>query len=99
MAEGRIVDLAGVIERQTIGRFQILLGSLLLMCMFVDGFEAQAPGFAAPALIRDFGINRGDMRWVFAAGNLGLMAGAIALGILGDRVGRSWSALKLIRNQ
>lgn len=88
MAEPRIVDIDAVIERQTIGPFQIALALLLLAAMFVDGFEAQAPGFAAPAIIKEWGVPRASMGLVFGAGNFGLMLGAILLGILGDRIGR-----------
>lgn len=88
LADTKIIDVNEVIERQRIGRFQIVLAAVLLVCMFVDGFEAQAPGFAAPAIIRDWHIPRAAMGLVFGAGNLGLMLGAVLLGILGDRSGR-----------
>ena len=88
MADAKIIDVNEVIERQQLGPFQIMLGALLLLAMFVDGFEAQAPGFAAPAIIKDLGIPRAAMGLVFGAGNLGLMLGAVLLGILGDRFGR-----------
>src|SRR5258706_11769314 len=88
MPDAKIVAVNGVIEGQKLGPFQIRLGALLLLAMFVDGFEAQAPGFAAPAIIKDWGVPRGAMGLVFGAGNLGLMLGAVMLGILGDRFGR-----------
>jgi MFS transporter, AAHS family, 4-hydroxybenzoate transporter len=88
MPDAKIIDVNEVIERQKLGPFQIILGALLLLAMFVDGFEAQAPGFAAPAIIKDLGIPRAAMGLVFGAGNLGLMLGAVLLGILGDRFGR-----------
>jgi AAHS family 4-hydroxybenzoate transporter-like MFS transporter len=88
MPDAKIIEIHEVIERQKLGPFQIMLGALLLLAMFVDGFEAQAPGFAAPAIIKDWGIPRAAMGLVFGAGNLGLMLGAVLLGILGDRFGR-----------
>jgi AAHS family 4-hydroxybenzoate transporter-like MFS transporter len=88
LGEAKIIEVNEVIERQQLGPFQIMLGALLLLAMFVDGFEAQAPGFAAPAIIKDWGIPRAAMGLVFGAGNLGLMLGAVLLGILGDRFGR-----------
>src|SRR5882672_8921755 len=88
MPDVKIIDVNEVIERQKLGSFQIMLGALLLLAMFVDGFEAQAPGFAAPAIIKAWGIPRSSMGLVFGAGNLGLMLGAVLLGILGDRFGR-----------
>ena len=86
--DSKLVDLNATIETQTLGRFQIGFAAILIVCMFVDGFEAQAPGFAAPFIIRDFNIPRSAMGLVFGAGNLGLMLGAVLLGILGDRSGR-----------
>src|SRR5215471_5889433 len=88
MTDSKLVDVDTIIENQKLGAYQIALAALLLLCMFVDGFEAQAPGFAAPAIINDWGIPRGAMGLVFGATNLGLMIGAAALGILGDRLGR-----------
>src|SRR5258705_13771131 len=88
MTDSKLVDVNAVIESQKLGTYQIGLAALLLVCMFVDGFEAQAPGFAAPFIIRDFNIPRSAMGLVFGAGNLGLMLGAVLLGILGDRSGR-----------
>src|SRR5712671_502263 len=88
MSDPKILDINELIENQKLGAFQIALAALLLLCMFVDGFEAQAPGFAAPAIIRDWHIPRAAMGLVFGAGNFGLMLGAVILGILGDRCGR-----------
>src|SRR5215471_6276571 len=88
MTDSKLVDVDTIIENQKLGAYQIALAALLLLCMFVDGFEAQAPGFAAPAIISDLRIPRGAMGLVFGAGNLGLMIGAVVLGILGDRRGR-----------
>jgi MFS transporter, AAHS family, 4-hydroxybenzoate transporter len=84
----RNIDVAAEIERQSVGAFQLVLGSLLLLSMFVDGFEAQAPGYAAPEIIQAFRVPRSEMGVVFGAGNLGLMIGAAIFGIIGDRVGR-----------
>ncbi len=88
MTDSKLVDVNAVIESQKLGTYQIGLAALLLVCMFVDGFEAQAPGFAAPFIIRDLSIPRAAMGLVFGAGNFGLMLGAVLLGILGDRMGR-----------
>jgi AAHS family 4-hydroxybenzoate transporter-like MFS transporter len=88
LADAKIIDVNEVIERQKFGPYQIGLAALLLLCMFVDGFEAQAPGFAAPAIIKQWHVPRSAMGFVFGAGNFGLMLGAVMLGILGDRFGR-----------
>ena len=82
------VEVSAVIERQQLGPFQLGLAALLLLSMFVDGFEAQAPGYAAPEIIDAFRVPRAEMGIVFGAGNLGLMIGAAIFEIIGDRLGR-----------
>jgi AAHS family 4-hydroxybenzoate transporter-like MFS transporter len=86
---GPVIDIADFIDRQPIGGFQV---KLLLMCaavLFLDGFDTQAIGFVAPALLKEWGLTtRAALGPVFSAGLFGLMIGALAFGPLADRVGR-----------
>ena len=58
MSATKLLDINELIENQKLGPFQIGLAALLLLCMFVDGFEAQAPSFVAPALVADLHLRR-----------------------------------------
>ena len=82
------VDVAGFIEAQPVGGFQI---RLLLTCaavLFLDGFDTTAIGYVAPSLAKEWGLTKGALGPVFSAGLFGLMIGALLFGPLADRIGR-----------
>src|SRR6478672_801436 len=82
------VDVAGYIDQQPVGGFQI---RLLLTCaavLFLDGFDTTAIGYVAPSLAKEWGLTKAALGPVFSAGLFGLMIGALTLGPLADRVGR-----------
>jgi AAHS family 3-hydroxyphenylpropionic acid transporter len=54
----------------------------------LEGFDIQAMGVAAPRLAPEFGLSPGQMGWVFAISNIGLVVGASIGGWLADRLGR-----------
>ena len=54
----------------------------------LEGFDIQALGVAAPRLAPEFRLTPGEMGWLFAISNIGLVIGASFGGWLADRVGR-----------
>ena len=68
------------------------LSLVVCMCTFsvmiLDGFDIQVIGFAAPALVAEFGIDRAALGPALAAAVLGMSLGAVAIGPLGDFFGR-----------
>ena len=82
------IDVLNVIERQRLGRFQILLCALLFAVTLADGYDALVMGYTAPLLVRAWHLQRGVLGSAFSASLLGLMVGAAIFGVLGDRLGR-----------
>src|SRR5512138_3577019 len=82
------VDVLELVDRSRVGRFQ--LGMLLLCgeCLVVDGFDVQAMGFVAPAIIEDWHVSRASLGPVFGAGLLGMLLGSLGFSLLADRIGR-----------
>src|SRR3979411_3167642 len=88
VAGASLVDVAGFIDQQRVGGFQL---GLLLTCaavLFLDGFDTPAIGFVAPSLAKEWGLTKAALGPVFSAGLFGLMIGALTLGPLADRIGR-----------
>ena len=82
------VDITDVIEGRPLGAGQWRLLILCLAIVCFDGFDAQIMGYTAPGLIKSMDIGRQVLGPVISAGLFGLMLGALALGTLGDRIGR-----------
>jgi AAHS family 4-hydroxybenzoate transporter-like MFS transporter len=61
--------------------------------MIADGYDLQAAAFAAPDIIRAWGVPRAAMGPVFSAGLTGLLVGAPLFGYLGDRFGRKTAVI------
>src|SRR6202142_2546078 len=85
---GASVDVVEFIDQQPVGGFQIRLLLICAAVLFLDGFDTQAIGFAAPALAKEWGLTKGALGPVFSAGLFGLMIGALLFGPLADRIGR-----------
>src|SRR5262245_1293945 len=84
----RVINVATVLEGSRLGTLQYTTFFICLLCMIVDGFDVQALGYTAPTLAREWGISPAALGPVFAAGNFGVLIGALALSMVADRIGR-----------
>ncbi|MDB5689422.1 MAG: putative aromatic acid transporter [Sphingomonas bacterium] len=66
---------------------------LLFLSLVSDGFDLQAVGFAAPGMVRDWGVTRAALGPALSAGLVGVLVGAPLLGWVGDRFGRKRAIL------
>ena len=82
------VNVADVIDRSRLGGLQYLVLGLCALCQVIDGFDVQAMGYVAPAVLKQWGIAKADLGPVFGAGLIGMALGALTLGPVADRIGR-----------
>jgi AAHS family 4-hydroxybenzoate transporter-like MFS transporter len=87
MASAR-VDIAAVVDGSRIGGYHLWVYTLCGVCLVIDGFDVQAIGYVAPAVIEEWGIAPPQMGPVFSAGLLGLFLGSLFFSMLADRIGR-----------
>ena len=62
--------------------------ALCFIVAMLEGLDLQAVGVAAPAMAVSFQLDAAALGWVFSAGLIGLLPGAVFGGWLADRFGR-----------
>src|SRR4051812_145871 len=82
------INPAEILEHSPIGPLQIRVFVLCMICLIMDGFDVQALGYAAPPLIREFGLPPSALASVFAAANFGVLVGSLVFSAAADRIGR-----------
>jgi AAHS family 4-hydroxybenzoate transporter-like MFS transporter len=81
-------DVRRFIDERPVGSYQLLVGVMCSLIVFVDGFDAQAMGYVAPALTTAMDIPRSVLGPVISSGLVGMMVGAMVSGPMADQFGR-----------
>lgn len=87
-AQQPVVDVGALIDEGRWTTFQKLMSALVASAIVLDGFDNQVLGFALPAIIREWGVDRAAFAPVVALGLIGMAIGTALAGLLGDRFGR-----------
>ncbi len=87
-AVANVVNVTEVVDRSRFGSLQRTTFVLCLLCLIMDGFDVQALGYTAPSIVREWGVPSAALGPVFAAGNFGVLIGALFCSMLADRIGR-----------
>ena len=82
------LDVTALIDRRPVTTYQWTIFALCALTMVVDGFDAQAIGYVAPALVKPLGLAPGSLGPIFTAGVFGMALGNLGFGLLSDRLGR-----------
>jgi MFS transporter, AAHS family, 4-hydroxybenzoate transporter len=88
-----VVDIAPIIERQKVSPFWIGLFVLSWAITFLDGFDFQVIGFAGSFIKKAYNLSNTQLGTLGSVGLVGLLAGGLLLGYLGDRIGRRRSII------
>jgi AAHS family 4-hydroxybenzoate transporter-like MFS transporter len=82
------VSVSDLVDSSPVGSFQIRMFVLCALCLIIDGFDVQAMGYVAPALVPDLGIPRSAMGTILASANFGVLFGSLFFTALADKIGR-----------
>lgn len=91
MAEGNnpkpALDINTTLDHMPFTLYQRLIVFFAALAVILDGFDSQLIGYAAPALMREWGLTKNEFMPSVVAGVLGSSVGAIT-GIFADYFGR-----------
>ena len=82
------LNLTDLLENSQIGPLQIRVFTLCMLCLIMDGFDVQAMGYTAPAVLKEFGITGIQLGGLFSAANFGVLIGSLVFSMVADKVGR-----------
>src|SRR5262244_2122829 len=93
----KVVPVSRLLDERGLSSFQIKLIVWSFFIVLIDGYDIAAIAFAAPSLIKEWGLKPGALGPVFSASLIGILFGSALFGWVGDRYGRKaalvWSNL------
>jgi AAHS family 4-hydroxybenzoate transporter-like MFS transporter len=84
----QVIQVEQLVDDQKIDRFNLNLFVWSFLAMFCDGFDISVLSYAAPELVRTWGLDAASLGPAFSASLFGILFGAPLLGYVGDRYGR-----------
>src|SRR6266853_5708905 len=81
------VNIATLVDASRLGAFQWTTFVLCGLCLIMDGFDVQAMGYVAPAVIKEFSVPSAVMGRVLSAALLGILVGSNVLSMVADKFG------------
>ena len=85
---GATVDLQALVDDGAFTARRVRILTIVVLAMLADGFDITVISIVSPALAKDLGLASPAMGLVFSAGIFGAIVGSVALGCVGDALGR-----------
>ena len=88
MTDQTVVQVSRLLDERGLSSLQIKLVAWSFFIVLIDGYDIGAIAFAAPHLVRAWGVAPGALGPVFSASLVGILFGSALFGWVGDRYGR-----------
>ena len=93
VSHNHVIEVSQLVETRPLNRFHILVVSLCILILYVDGIDFAAANVAAPQIVKALGLDGSAMGLIFGAGNFGILLGTLVFGYVGDLRGRKIGAI------
>src|SRR5262249_43416034 len=84
----QIIQVSRLLDQRGLSSFHYKLIFWCVLLSLIDGYDIAAIAFAAPHLVRGWGLKPGALGPVFSASLIGILFGSALFGWIGDRYGR-----------
>lgn len=88
MRDVQTINVRAFVDEHPVSRHQMLIAGLIFLVVALDGMDIGIMGYAAPEIIRTWGISKPEMGTVLSAVFFGMAGGAFLAGPVGDWRGR-----------
>jgi AAHS family 4-hydroxybenzoate transporter-like MFS transporter len=88
MAEAQLSSTEFALENQRLGALQIRVAVLCGLVQICDGYDVNSIGVTVPSLTHAWNLPGPAFTQAFLWSSIGIMAGALSAGPIGDRIGR-----------
>lgn len=88
MTDQSVVRVSRLLDERGLSSFQIALIVWSFFLVLIDGYDIAAIAFAAPHLVKAWGVSPKALGPVFSASLVGILFGSAIFGWVGDRYGR-----------
>jgi AAHS family 4-hydroxybenzoate transporter-like MFS transporter len=88
MAGQPVVQVSRLLDERGLSAFHFNLIAWTVLLSLIDGYDIAAIAFAAPHIVREWGVTRAALGPVFSASLIGILFGSALFGWIGDRYGR-----------
>ena len=88
MADTTTSPTEHALENQKIGGLQLRVAALCTLVQICDGYDLNSVAWAVPPLIREWHLAPAMFTTAFLWSSIGILAGALSAGPIGDRFGR-----------
>jgi MFS transporter, AAHS family, 4-hydroxybenzoate transporter len=81
-------DLKNRLDNAPMSAFQVLMVLICFVLNMNDGIDVLVVSFTGPEIMKEWGLSKSELGYVFSAGLAGMTAGCFMLAPFGDKIGR-----------